>query len=152
MIVLSAIKITKFQDQYRFLSNFWRVPIEVDGIIYATVEHYFQSQKASTADGAKLIASATSPKEAKRLGKTVEMRGDWEQVKLGVMERGVRAKFEQHPDLARKLMETGDALLEEGNLWGDIFWGVDARTGNGKNHLGKILMQVREDMKNKFPA
>ena len=71
------------------------------------------------------------------------MRPDWEQVKTGIMEEIVRAKFTQHPELAALLLATGDTVLVEGNHWGDTCWGVDTRTGRGENHLGKILMKVR---------
>lgn len=147
---MSISKITRFQGEYRFLSNFWRAQIEVDGRKYETVEHYFQSRKARTGEDAKLIASASSPREAKRLGRRIKIRGNWEQVKLDVMEKGVHAKFQQHPELARKLVATGDVLLEEGNRWGDTFWGVDSRTGIGGNNLGKILMLVREELKKTY--
>lgn len=80
--------------------------------------------------------------EAKKLGRKVPLRKDWEIIKLGVMMKIVQAKFEQHPELAEKLLQTDTAYLEEGNTWGDRVWGtVD---GKGANNLGRILMQVRE--------
>ena len=75
------------------------------------------------------------------------LRPDWEKVKNGIMEEIVCAKFTQHTDLAEKLLATGDRVLVEGNHWGDTFWGVDTRTGQGENHLGKILMKVREELR-----
>lgn len=65
------------------------------------------------------------------------------------MESIVRAKFSQHPDLAEKLVSTGDMHLEEGNWWGDVFWGVDKKTGEGENHLGIILMRLRDELRKK---
>ena len=76
----------------------------------------------------------------------MKLRPDWESVRLSVMARVVGAKFMQNPNLAVRLVATGMMPLVEGNIWGDTFWGVDARTGNGENHLGKILMNVREDL------
>ena len=83
--------------------------------------------------------------EAKRLGRRVRLRSDWEQVKYDVMLDVVRAKFNQHPDLAQKLLATGDEELVEGNDWGDTYWGVC--NGRGKNMLGKILMRVRAELR-----
>ena len=79
-------------------------------------------------------------------GRLVPLRPDWEAVKVGIMEEIVRAKFIQHPELAARLLATGDKVLVEGNHWGDTFWGVDTRTGQGHNHLGRILMKVREEL------
>ena len=83
---------------------------------------------------------------SKRAGRRVKLRKDWEEVKLRIMEEVVRAKFLQHPDLANKLIDTGDEELIEGNCWNDRFWGVDIRTGIGENNLGKILMKVRSEL------
>lgn len=72
------------------------------------------------------------------------MRSDWEEVKLGVMEGLLREKFSD-PELRRKLLATGERELVEGNDWGDSFWGVCA--GRGKNHLGRLLMKLREELR-----
>ena len=74
------------------------------------------------------------------------MRTDWEQIKVGVMKDLVLQKFTKHKELKEKLLATGDAYLEETNTWNDIFWGVCK--GKGQNHLGKILMEVRKEIKN----
>ena len=74
------------------------------------------------------------------------MRKDWEEVKDELMEEILRSKFAQHTELKEKLLATGDAVLIEGNSWNDRYWGVDIKSGAGKNHLGKILMKVREDL------
>jgi ribA/ribD-fused uncharacterized protein len=73
------------------------------------------------------------------------MRPDWEQVKILIMTSLVRDKFTRHQDLKEQLLATGDAELIEGNWWGDTFWGVCK--GKGENHLGKVLMKVREELK-----
>lgn len=79
------------------------------------------------------------------LGQRVTLRGDWEDIKVSVMEDVVRLKFAHHPDLRDKLLATGKAKLIEGNNWGDTFWGmVD---GRGRNELGKILMRRRERLR-----
>ena len=73
------------------------------------------------------------------------MRSDWEDVKFDVMYDIVKAKFTQNEDLKRKLLDTEGYYLEEGNNWGDKIWGVV--NGVGENHLGKILMRVRNELK-----
>ena len=85
--------------------------------------------------------------EAKRLGRHVQLRPNWENVKLPIMEDIVRAKFTQNEDLKELLLATGDLVLEEGNTWHDTFWGVDAKTREGTNHLGRILMRVRQELR-----
>ena len=92
------------------------------------------------------------PGKSKGVGRRVQLRPDWEDVKTGIMEEIVRAKFTQHPELAARLLATGDKVLVEGNHWGDTCWGVDTRTGQGENRLGKILMKVREELKKAYEA
>ena len=92
-----------------------------------------------------VVLTKLNPSEAKRLGRRMRLRSDWEQVKYDVMLDVVRAKFNQHPDLAQKLLATGDEELVEGNDWGDTYWGVC--NGRGKNMLGKILMRVRAELR-----
>jgi ribA/ribD-fused uncharacterized protein len=111
---------------------------------YPTVEHFFQAMKTTDkAERAKILAAKT-PAEAKRIGKTVTLRKNWNQIREEVMETGLRAKFQQNPELKKKLLETKDADLIEGNTWGDTFWGqVD---GKGENNLGKLLMKIRDEL------
>ncbi|MGX8680786.1 MAG: NADAR family protein, partial [bacterium] len=85
---------------------------------------------------------------AKKKGRRVLLRDDWEQVKDRIMEEIVLAKFQQNPELKAQLLATGDAMLEEGNQWHDDYWGVDLRTGRGQNRLGRILMKVRLELQN----
>ena len=108
-------------------------------------------QAAKTEDSAqrRRIRESQKPGDAKRSGQKVKMRTDWEQIKFGVMEDLVRQKFTKHKELREKLLATGDVYLEEGNSWGDIFWGTCK--GKGLNHLGKILMKVREEI-SKHPS
>ena len=138
--------INSFSGEYEFLSNFYPSKIQPDGpMSYPTVEHYFQGCKAEAIDDFYPIFAAKTPGEAKRLGKRVRLRKDWEMVKDDVMLNGLRAKF-AIPELREKLLATGDEELVEGNTWGDTYWGVC--NGVGQNKLGKLLMQVREEIKN----
>lgn len=136
--------IKEFQRKYRFLSNFYPSSIQCsDGILYPTVEHAYQAHKSLDRYQRSLIAGLSSPGDAKRQVKKIHIRNDWDQVKLGIMENLVRLKFMRCAELKIRLIETGDSELIEGNSWGDRYWGVCK--GRGENHLGKILMKIREE-------
>ena len=135
-----------FRNEYRFLSNFWDCPVTYKGLTYQNAEAAFQAQKCQD-EAEKEQFTVLRSNEAKWLGRYVQLRPDWENVKLPIMEEIVRAKFTQSEDLKWRLIATGDAYLEEGNTWHDTCWGVDTRTGEGQNHLGKILMKVREELR-----
>lgn len=137
-------KIAEFQGDYRFLSNFWPAEVVFEGITYPTVEHAYQAAKTLDVAERRRIAAMPAPADAKRAGRALPLRPDWERVKFEVMEICVRYKFTHHPDLRAKLLATGDATLEEGNTWGDRVWGV--YQGQGENRLGRILMRVRSEL------
>lgn len=128
--------INSFSGEYRFLSNFY---ITADG---KSVEHYYQAAKACNITDYLRIINAETPGQAKRLGRGIEIRQDWDDIKLVVMEQLLIKKFSDY-ELARKLLETGDAILIEGNEWGDVYWGVC--NGIGWNHLGRTLMKIRDE-------
>lgn len=138
-------KIPEFSGEYRFLSNFWPSPVFINNIAYSTAEHAYQAQKTLDPYERLNIAKQPTPGAAKRLGRTITVRPDWDNVKVGIMRHILICKFSD-PQLATKLLATGNALLEEGNRWGDTFWGIDLRTGQGQNHLGQLLMSVRTDL------
>lgn len=140
-------KITLFKDDNRFLSNFYPCSIVLDGVDYPSVEHAFQAAKTRDLGIRMTMRGLGTPGKAKRFGRTIELREDWGSVKLEVMEKLVRYKFTNDWYLAERLLKTGDAKLIEGNWWGDTFWGVCM--GEGENHLGKILMKVREELRTK---
>ena len=134
------------RDGYEFLSNFYEAPVTYEGLTYLNVEAAFQAQKVF-GDEERMQFCSLPPNKAKRRGRRVQLRSDWEEVKVGLMYEIVKAKFEQNPDLAQRLIATGDKKLIEGNTWGDTFWGINIKTGAGENHLGKILMRIREELK-----
>jgi ribA/ribD-fused uncharacterized protein len=140
--------IAEFKDEYEFLSNFYPSPFTVDGIYYPTVEHYFQAMKTLNVEKRKEIAAASTPGRAKRLGRTVELRPDWEEVKIDVMRNGLAYKFAHHPDLRQKLITTKGKTLIEGNFWHDNTWGdcycENCKDTKGKNLLGRSLMALRD--------
>lgn len=139
-------KIDCFMREYRFLSNFQASTVLLDGVEYPTVENAYQAAKTLDLPLREPF-TRISARDAKRLGKTLLLRGDWEKVKYAYMYDFVRQKFSTHPSLQRKLLNTGDAYLEEGNTWRDFYWGVC--DGFGENNLGKILMEVRERLQNR---
>ena len=98
--------ITSFDGEYRFLSNFWKAPVEYEGIVYPSTEHAYQAAKTLNKDIRGAFAEITSPGAIKKLGQTIQIRPDWEEVKINVMRDIVTAKFEGHPDLMEKLMAT----------------------------------------------
>lgn len=137
-------EIRSFQGEFFFLSNFYEAPVCYDGITYQNNEAAFQAQKCAAPADRERFADM-KPSEARHQGRAVPLRKDWEQVKIAIMGEIVRAKFEQHPELAGKLLATEGAYLEEGNHWGDRTWGTV--NGAGANHLGRILMEVREEVR-----
>ncbi len=137
-------KINSFRGEHYYLSNFFSVPVTYNGLTYLNNEAAFQAQKCVSKDDRKLF-TIMNPSEAKKAGRRVKLRPDWEQVKVDVMRGVVEAKFSQNRDLAEKLVQTGDALLEEGNTWGDRIWGTV--NGVGQNLLGNILMDTRAMLK-----
>ncbi len=133
--------ITSFQGEYRFLSNFWEAPIYHDGIEYPTTEHAYQAAKTLDFQDRWAIAQLSTPGKAKREGRKVTLRPDFERVKLRLMLELNTLKFGTYPQLRASLVGTAPAELIEGNPWGDTYWGVC--NGTGENHLGKILMEIR---------
>jgi N-glycosidase YbiA len=137
-------KIVSFRGEYQFLSNFFPANVEFEGIRYPSVEHAYQSAKTLDMNERRRIAAIKDPGEAKRAGRALKYRDDWETAKFDVMERCVGYKFTHNPELKSKLLATGDAHLEERNTWGDQIWGTV--NGVGENRLGKILMKVRSEL------
>lgn len=136
--------INNFRGEYSFLSNFYNSPVEYQGITYRNNEAAFQSAKSLNLDIRKTFSNL-DPSQAKRKGRHVVLRPDWENVKFDIMYEICKAKFSQNKILKDKLLNTGNEYLEEGNTWGDKIWGTV--NGEGQNNLGKILMKIREELK-----
>ncbi len=140
------IEFYRRDDPWGDLSNFSRHPVEIDGEVWPTSEHYFQAQKFDDPGSRERIRQASGPGQAARLGRGIPgLRADWEQIKDEVMLRALRAKFEQHPGLTRVLLSTGNALLVE-HTHKDRYW-ADGGDGSGLNRLGTLLMQVRDELR-----
>lgn len=139
-----------FDKEYAFLSNFYPSPITDGNLIFPTVEHMFQAAKTLNIKEYEEIAAADTPGHAKRLGRKVTLREDWEKVKDDMMYQALWLKF-SIPELREKLLATGDEELVEGTTWHDNEWGncTCEKCANivGKNKLGKMLMKIREEIK-----
>ena len=142
-------KIESFDGEYAFLSNFYPSKITcLDEIQYPTVEHAFQAMKTKDISERLMIAAADTPGKAKRLGRCVTLREDWEGCKDDMMYFFVYQKFSNNSHLRLKLIATGDLELVEGNYWHDNYWGnctcEKCKNIPGKNQLGQTLMRVRK--------
>lgn len=133
--------------QYGCFSNFSRHPIFLDGKRWRTSEHYFQAQKFRGTEHEEAVRLCQKPSEAASMGRSRKrpLRSDWESVKDQIMLEAVRAKFTQHEDLKAVLLGTDDAVLVE-HTAKDSYWG-DGGDGSGRNRLGQILMQVRDELR-----
>lgn len=140
--------IDSFTRDYHFLSNFYLCDIEHSGLVFPSVEHAYQAAKTFDIYQRARIRDAETPGKAKQLGKNVFLRPDWDMEKLSMMRAFVKQKFGKYPELAQKLLDTGEAELIEGNWWGDEFWGVCR--GVGQNHLGIILMRIRTELRDEI--
>lgn len=138
--------IKSFDGEYRFLSNFYEKTFEYNGVFWKTSEHAFQASKTNIGSEITCIQNAKTPGEAKKLGRRATIIHGWNDIRLDVMRDILFSKFEDE-ELKKLLIDTGDAILIEGNNWNDTFWGVNINTGVGTNHLGKLLMEVREHYK-----
>ncbi len=139
--------ISRFYGRYRFLNNFYHAVIEYEGLTFPSVEHAYQAAKTLDHSIRKEFTHGyMSAGDAKRRGNSIDLRGDWLNVRVEIMRHLIRKKF-KHEGLKRLLINTGDEQLIEGNYWHDEFWGVDVtrRPWRGENWLGRILMEVREE-------
>lgn len=137
--------ILAFAGKYRFLSNFYPAPVFYEHRLWPTAEHAYQSAKTTDDYQRQRIWCVSSPGIAKRLGQSLVLRSDWENVKRSIMETILRSKFEAGTKLGDMLEATRDARLVEGNTWGDTYWG-ECPLGHGSNHLGLLLMKIRTDI------
>ena len=150
-------RIVHFAYEYDFLSNFYTVTVHLDGMAYASTEHAYQAAKTLDLEKRRIFTLDFNPtltaRKAKAIGQNLELRDDWDKVKVPIMRELLFEKFSG--DLKQKLLDTGEAYLEEGNWWHDVFWGVCHHKMEGKtcrepehkayggNHLGYLLMDVR---------
>ncbi len=134
----------RFRNEYWFLSNMYPCSIWYEGAldgkyIFRSVETIFQMMKCDD-DNEKKGFELLNGFEAKKRGRRVKLRDDWNEIKLDVMRDILEVKF-SIPDLKNKLMRVNDEIVEDNN-WGDRYWG--RCNGIGKNMLGKLLMEIRD--------
>lgn len=139
-----------FKNEHRFLSNFWPAEVEFEGKKYPTVEHAYQAAKFEHNGYRKVIRKAETPGIAKKLGSTraYPIHADWNEGRaIAVMSDLLAQKFSD-PELAKRLLDTDDAVLVETNSWGDDTWGDSTTTDEpGRNQLGILLMSVRASLR-----
>jgi len=139
--------IREFKKEYRWLSNFAPCEIPFNGMLFASVEHAYMSAKSNELEWKNFCAdSNNSPGTVKKKSKEIVLREDWESVKVEVMRQLLKMKFSQEP-YRKLLLDTGDLYIQEGNWWGDTFWGVDLKTNTGENNLGLLIMAIRDELK-----
>jgi ribA/ribD-fused uncharacterized protein len=136
--------IDSFRGEYFFLSNFYPVEIEIGDKLYQSSEHYYQAMKCKREEDHEKIRLCKSPGSSKREVLLYEHRENWSDIKLVVMENVLRVKFSD-TELKNKLKKTSEYNLREVNTWNDKFWGIDKITMKGDNHLGRLLMKIRDE-------
>jgi ribA/ribD-fused uncharacterized protein len=148
-------------NEYKEFSNMHEAPFQIEGTTFPTVEHYFQWSKArmfGDATAQAKILKTSSPKTVKSLGKKVTgfKEEEWAEKRDSVMAAALKAKFMQHPDLLKKLRDTGTRRIAEADPRGK-YWGIgtsadtskakDPERWPGKNKLGALLEALRSELK-----
>lgn len=134
-----------FRGRYYYLSNMYECEIKInDEFTFSSVESAFQACKSKDKDVRRMFLDKNGF-ESKRLGRRIELREDWNDVRLNIMYGLLWIKFNNNDDLKRLLLSSGNEELVEDNSWGDRFWG--RCNGVGENNLGKLLMIVRKKLR-----
>ncbi len=129
----------RFRGEYYFLSNMYECPITYNGLTYKCVESAFQAQKDLSRSKDFINLNGF---EAKRLGRKIHLRSDWEYVKLSIMKSLLQIKFSDIV-LLNKLKSINEPIIEE-NTWHDTYWGMCNRIGY--NHLGILLEEIKNNV------
>jgi len=140
--------IKEFQGEYRWLSNFAPVIIRIGNRNYPSVEHAYMAFKSNDSKWKDFCADkGNSPGRVKVASRKIKLVEDWnDELRLRLMEDFLRIKFNQEP-YKSKLIDTGNQLIQEGNYWNDKFFGVCLKTGTGENHLGRLIMKIRAELR-----
>lgn len=147
LIEFPGLYFKKECPDYGFLSNFYKAEqIDSDGVVYPTNEHFYQSRKTLNEKERAYVLEDPDPGVAKKRGRAVNCRHDWEEIKRPIMLEGLRQKFPEGSELAHRLLNTGSVYLFEYTTWNDQYWGVNTSL-KGENHLGKLLMVRRKELR-----
>lgn len=140
------------KDQYGAFSNFYRAPFMLDSREWPTIEHYFQAMKTDNVQKQEEVRAAKTPGEAKRMGRKLELRSNWDQIRYDIMRVAVLHKFVAHKAIRDLLLSTGEAEIYEDSPF-DKIWGTGVKggVGDGQNLLGKVLMETRDTLR-RFPV
>ena len=141
---MTHLHIKGFFGPFRFMSNFVPCTVELDGVTYPSVEHAYVAAKTTNLERRAEIAQVSTAGKVKALGRQLKLREGWDEMRIDVMRDLLMQKFSQEP-FKSQLLQTGLCYLEETNTWGDTFWGVC--DGVGENHLGWLLMEIRDHLK-----
>ena len=141
-------RIISFTGPNFFLSNFYPCEVAFEGKVYKSSEHAYMASKSEDLNVREYIAAQPTPGHAKKVGRTIKLRDNWDEVRVHYMRTILSNKFSDQ-ELYEKLQSTAPHELIEGNTWGDTFWG-QCPVGTGKNMLGKLLMSIRDDVFTKF--
>ena len=143
--------IDQFSGEFAFLANDYPAPVVYEGVVYSTAEHAYQAAKTENLDQRRSIQAAATAVEARTRGASVTLRPNWHTVSLRILEEILRDKFMRNPELYARLLETGTARLVNGNdagdLWYGCIWNSAMARWIGKNHLGRILMRLRDEFR-----
>ncbi|MCC7246955.1 MAG: NADAR family protein [Saprospiraceae bacterium] len=138
--------IEHFRDEHRWLSNFYPCIILFRGKRYPSVEYAYMSAKSDDKSWKRMCADTRVKQgEIKKKSRHLTLVANWDDIKVDVMRTCLELKFAQEP-FKTWLLETGEIHLQEGNTWGDTFWGVDETTGEGQNMLGQLIMEIRQQI------
>lgn len=135
--------INSFTGRYSFLSNFYAAPLIYKNVLFPTVEHAFQAAKSKDPEDWDRFSQIVSPGTAKKEGRKLKLRKDWDEARLVIMKKLLDQKFSLEP-LRFALVATGKSSIVHGNYWGDTFWGISG--GEGEDHLGKLLVRLRRKL------
>lgn len=141
-------RIISFTGPNFFLSNFYPCEVAFEGKVYKSSEHAYMASKTEDLNIREYIAAQSTPGQAKKIGRSIPLRDNWDEVRVHYMRTILKSKFSDQ-FLYEKLLSTSPHELIEGNAWGDTFWG-QCPIDNGKNMLGKLLMELRDDITIKF--
>jgi ribA/ribD-fused uncharacterized protein len=152
-IEMTEIRFYRANEPYGFLSNLYVCPVTLEGRTFRSAEDAYQFGKPKDPAVAEWLMAAPAPRFCAQAAHALlryDIRPDWQEVRVERMRAVIKAKFTHNPELRQKLLETGDARLVEASPT-DTFWGIGKRE-TGKNMLGLLLMELREQLRGEGAA